>query len=178
MKFEEQPIAGCYLVSLEPHEDDRGFFARAFDIDEFGQHGLEPNIVQMNVSQSRLPGTVRGIHWQAAPYSEAKLVRCVRGAIFDVCVDVRDGSPTRAHWVGAELTADNHHALYVPPGCGHAHQTLEPDTMIMYSVSAPYVPAAERGARWDDAVFGIDWPLREDIVISDKDLGWPAFHLL
>lgn len=172
MQIRPQEIEGCHVVALDPITDQRGFFARAFSVDEFVAAGMVAHIAQINLSRSAAPGTTRGIHWQVEPHAEAKLVRCVRGRIFDVCVDVRPGSETWGAWVGVELTADNHLALYVPPGCGHGYQTLEPDAEVLYSTSAPYAPAAERGARWDDPAFGIEWPINEEAVISEKDLQW------
>ena len=174
MEFQPQRVRDCSLVALEPHEDQRGFFARAFSADDFEHAGLDPTISQMNISRSTTPGTTRGIHWQADPYGEAKLVRCIKGRVFDVCVDVRLGSDTWGQWVGVELSAENHLSLYIPPGCGHAYQTLEPDTELFYSTSAPYMPEFERGARWDDPALGIEWPLTEPLVLSDKDLSWPS----
>ena len=173
MEFRPQHIADCHVVALEPIIDHRGFLARAFSGAEFAEAGLEPAISQINLSRSERPGTTRGIHWQAAPHVEAKLVRCIRGRAFGVCVDVRPGSATWGTWVGIELTPDNHLALYVPPGCGHAYQTLDPATEVLYSTSAPYVPKAERGARWDDPRFNIEWPLRKDLILSEKDRSWP-----
>lgn len=175
MKFRPQAVAGCFVVELEPHWDDRGYFARAHSHDEFEAAGLVGGIAQINVSYSRAAGTVRGIHWQAPPYAEAKLVRCVAGRIFDVCVDVRPDSPTHGEWVGVELTPDNHLALYVPPGCGHALETLAPDSTVLYSVSVPHHPEAERGARWDDPRLAIEWPRQTGVVLSAKDRCWPDF---
>jgi len=175
MKFRPQFIAGCFVVELEPHQDERGFFARAHSRDEFEAAGLEGKVSQINLSMSHATGTVRGIHWQDPPFAEAKLIRCIGGRIFDVCVDVRAGSPTEGEWVGVELTPDNGLALYVPPRCGHALQTLEPQSIVLYSVSSPYHPESERGARWDDPAFGIEWPLRTDVVLSEKDRRWPTF---
>lgn len=177
MEFRPQAIPGCFVVALEPFTDERGFFARAFSTDEFDAHGLAPEIAQINLSRSRLAATTRGIHWQADPHAEAKLIRCIRGRVFDVCVDVRPASPTAGTWVGVELSAENHLAMYVPPGCGHGHQTLEPDTELLYSTSMAYASQAERGARWDDPAFGIDWPY-PPAVLSEKDEGWPAFSLV
>lgn len=176
MDFHPQPIPGCHVVALEPIGDERGFFARAFAVDEFTEAGLEATISQMNLSRSERTGTTRGIHWQEEPYAEAKLVRCVRGKVFDVCVDLRPESETWGEWVGVELTSDNRLALYIPPGCGHGYQTLEPGTELLYSTSAPYAPDHERGARWDDPLFDIDWPLHKDLVISDKDRSWPPIR--
>ena len=173
MEFRPQHIQGCYVVGLEPFVDERGFFARAFSADEFEEAGLVPTISQINISRSEAPGTTRGIHWQEQPHSEAKLVRCIRGRVFDVCVDVRPGSETWGAWVGIELTPDNHLALYLPPGCGHAYQTLEPETELLYSTSTAYAPEAERGARWDDPAFAIGWPQRDGLVLSVKDRSWP-----
>lgn len=173
MKIEPQRIRGCHVVTLVPHEDDRGFFARAFSADEFEEAGLDPSISQINISRSKHPGTTRGIHWQDRPFAEAKLARCIRGRVFDVCVDLRPGSDTWGQWVGIELTTENHLALYIPPGCGHAYQTLEPDSELLYSTSAPYMPDYERGARWDDPTLGIEWPLTEGVVLSNKDRSWP-----
>ena len=175
MEFRAQSVDGCYIVALEPFVDERGFFARAFSAEEFEEMGLEAAISQMNLSRSEQKATTRGIHWQAAPHSEAKLIRCVRGRVFDVCVDVRPGSPTFRSWVGVELTPENGLAMYVPPGCGHGHQTLEPGTEVLYSTSYPYTPEAERGARWDDPAFEIEWPLTDGLILSDKDASWPEF---
>jgi dTDP-4-dehydrorhamnose 3,5-epimerase len=177
MEFRPQSIPGCHVVALEPIGDERGFFARAFAVDEFTRAGLEPTISQMNLSLSKEAGTTRGIHWQEEPFAEAKLVRCVRGRVFDVCVDLREGSETWGHWVGVELTPDNRLALYLPPGCGHGYQTLEPETELLYSTSTPYAPSYERGARWDDPSFGIDWPLKDNLVVSEKDRSWPRVEL-
>ena len=176
MDLQVQRIEGCVVVALEPHLDERGFLARAFSADEFEEAGLERTISQMNLARSDRAGTTRGIHWQDTPFSEAKLVRCTRGRAFDVCVDVRRESDTWGEWVGVELTPENHLALYVPPGCGHAYQTLEPSTELFYSTSAPYVPDYERGARWDDPLFNIDWPLTKGLLLSDKDRGWPLIE--
>lgn len=176
MEFHPQLIEGCHVVALELIADDRGFFARAFSTDELTQVGLDSHISQMNLSRSEAAGTIRGIHWQKPPYEEAKFVRCIRGRVFDVCVDLRPESFTWGQWVGVELTAENRLALYIPPGCGHAYQTLEPGTEVLYSTSAPYVPDNECGARWDDPAFDIDWPLRENVILSPKDQAWPLLQ--
>jgi dTDP-4-dehydrorhamnose 3,5-epimerase len=175
VRFERTEIDGCHLVALEPRGDERGFFARAFCTAEFRGQGLEPHIEQINLARSEQTGTTRGLHWQTGEHAEAKLVRCIGGRVFDVCVDVRAASPTFGRWVGIELSADNHSALFVPPGCAHGYQTLEAGSELLYTSSAAYAPEAERGARWDDPTFGIIWPLAHDLVISAKDLGWPAF---
>ncbi len=165
-------IPGVVVVDLERREDDRGFFARSFDRAAFEEAGLVPLVEQANVSYNRRAGTLRGMHMQVAPALESKLVRCTRGAIVDVIVDMRDGSPTRHQHVAVELTADNRRALYVPPLFAHGFQTLVDDTEVTYLVGGPYTPAAERGFRHDDPAFGIRWPLPVD-VISEKDASWP-----
>lgn len=177
MEFRPQSIPGCHVVALAPIGDERGFFARVFDVDEFTDAGLDPTISQMNMSFSREIGTTRGVHWQEEPFAEAKLVRCIRGRVFDVCVDLRKGSETWGHWVGVELTPENRLALYLPPGCGHAYQTLESGTEVLYSTSSPYAPDHERGARWDDPSLGIDWPLKDNLTVSEKDRSWPRVEL-
>jgi dTDP-4-dehydrorhamnose 3,5-epimerase len=176
MDFRPQSVDGCHLIALEPHVDERGSFARAFAVDEFERAGLESAISQMNLSHSRAVGTIRGIHWQSEPHTEAKFVRCIQGHVFDVCVDVRPGSPTRGRWVGVELSPENGLALYIPAGCGHAHQALEPDSKVLYTTSVPYAPQSESGARWDDPLFAIDWPISVGVVVSEKDLSWPDFR--
>jgi len=173
MQFIGQEIPDCYVVSLEPVADDRGFFARAFSNELFEEMGLEPHVAQINIAKSVIAGTTRGIHWQAEPHSEAKLVRCINGRVFDICVDVRRESESWGRWVGVELTAENRLALYIPPGCGHAYQTLVPGTELLYTTSAPYTPEAERGARWDDPVLNIDWPMTTGVLLSAKDQNWP-----
>ena len=165
-------IPGVVVVDLERREDDRGFFARSFDRAAFEEAGLVPLVEQANVSYNRRAGTLRGMHMQVAPALESKLVRCTRGAIVDVIVDMRDGSPTKHAHVAVELTADNRRALYVPPLFAHGFQTLVDDTEVTYMVGGPYTPGAERGFRHDDPAFGISWPLPVE-VISDKDASWP-----
>jgi dTDP-4-dehydrorhamnose 3,5-epimerase len=172
MHFVETGLAGAYLIELDRHEDERGFFARSFCEREFAQHGLAPRFVQCNVSFNRRRGTIRGLHWQAAPHEEAKVVRCTRGALFDVIVDLRAGSPTLHRWAGFELSAQNHRQVYVPPGFAHGFQTLEPDTEVFYLMSAAFEPSCARGMRWNDPASSIAWPLA-DPVLSDKDAGWP-----
>ena len=175
MIFKETQLAGAFLIELERFEDQRGFFARAYDEKEFRDHGLTPRVVQCNVSYNEHEGTLRGMHYQATPHEEAKLIRCTRGAIYDVIVDLRPSSPTYARWTGEELTADNRRMLYVPEGFAHGYQTLEAGTETFYQVSEFYAPQAERGVRWDDPLFGIEWPKTGRRVISDKDAAWPDF---
>ncbi len=172
MYFEETRIPGVVLVRPERFEDARGHFARTWDGEVFARHGLNPAVAQCSVSFNRKRGTLRGMHYQAAPHEEAKLVRCTRGAVFDVAVDLRPDSPTRHRWVGAELTAENGVALYVPEGCAHGFLTLADDTEVFYMISAPYVPEAGRGVRYDDPAFGIEWPAPVH-VIHDRDAGYP-----
>ncbi len=174
MLFHPTPIASAYVIDVEKREDDRGFFARAWCAREFGERGLVTSFVQGNIGASRRKGTLRGMHYQVAPHEEAKLVRCTRGAVWDVLLDVRAGSPTFGKWFGVELTADTHRMLYIPPGCAHGYQALTDDVEVFYLVSAFYTPEAERGIRYDDPAFAIEWPLPVT-VISDKDRTWPDF---
>lgn len=175
MIFEETKLKGAFIIELEKIEDTRGFFARAWCQEEFEAHGLNTNWVQANLVFSERWGTLRGLHYQIAPHEEAKLMRCIRGAIYDVIVDLRPESPTYKQWLGVELTADNHRMLYVPGGFAHGYQTLMDDNETFYPVSHFYAPGFERGIRWDDPAFGIEWPLDVQ-VISDKDTSWPDYE--
>lgn len=175
MRFTETTLIGAFVVSLERREDDRGYFARAYCANEFADHGIALPIIQSNISRTTQRGTIRGLHLQMAPALEAKLVRCIRGAIFDVAADVRPDSPTFGQWVGVELTEDSGDALYVPEGCAHGFQTLTPDAAILYDASAPYDGAAATGVRYDDPVLGITWPL-EATAVSAKDRAWPLLQ--
>jgi dTDP-4-dehydrorhamnose 3,5-epimerase len=168
----DTPIDGPAIIDLEQRSDDRGFFARTFCIDEFGAAGLPTAVEQCNLSGNYKAGTLRGLHFQIAPHPEAKLVRCIRGAIVDVIVDMRPDSPTRLQHIAVELTADNKRALLVPPYFAHAYQTLVDDTEVLYQVSGSYDPTAERGLRYDDPALAISWPLPVN-VISAKDASWP-----
>lgn len=174
MHFERLPLPGAAVIALRPHSDARGFFARSFCSETFARAGLAMPVVQANISLSHRAGTLRGMHYQLPPHAEIKLVRCVRGAIFDVIVDLRPHSPTFLRWCGRRLDADNRLAMYVPEGFAHGFLTLCDDCEVHYQVSAAYAPAAERGLRHDDPRIAIDWPypVRE---ISDKDRGWPDF---
>ncbi len=174
MKFVETPLAGAYVVEVERRGDDRGYFARAWCENEFAELGLANRFVQVNMSGSVEAGTLRGFHYQVAPHSEDKFVRCFAGSVFDVAIDMRPESDTYKQWFGVELTANNKKAFFVPAGFAHGYQTLEPDTELMYQVSAFYAPDAERGLRWDDPTFGVEWPIDEPIL-SDKDKVWPDF---
>jgi len=172
MRFIPTEVDGAMIVDLEPHSDDRGLFARTFDVDEFAAHGLDVGVAQCNLSFNHRAGTLRGLHRQVPPHAEGKLVRCTAGAIVDVAVDVRPESPTYGRHVMVELTAGNRRALYVPPYVAHGYQTLVDDTEVSYQVSGPYAPGGEQGFRYDDPAFAIDWPLPVT-VISPKDAAWP-----
>lgn len=174
VKFTETPLKGAYVVDLEPRGDDRGFFARTYCAREFGAHGLKTDLVQGNISFSRIKGTLRGLHYQLPPSAESKLVRCNRGVLFDVIVDLRPESPTYAKWFGVELTADNRRALYVPEMFAHGFMTLAEDTEAAYLVSQYYSPEHERGFRHNDPSFGIEWPGKVNLI-SPKDERWPDF---
>jgi dTDP-4-dehydrorhamnose 3,5-epimerase len=173
--FRETELSGAWLVELEPRGDSRGFFARAWCEDELAEHGLTTRIAQCSVSWNARRGTLRGMHFQAAPHEEVKLVRCTRGAIYDVIVDLRRSSPTYTRWLGVELTAENRRTIYVPEGFAHGFQTLVDDTELFYQVSEAHAPESERGVRWDDPAFGIEWPLPHPIL-SEKDRAWPDFE--
>lgn len=171
MQFEEAEIDGVFIVAEQAFEDARGSFARAFCKDTFAQMGLASDMVQCNLSSNPQSGTLRGIHFQAPPVAEAKFVRCVRGAIFDVAVDLRKDSPTYLRSVGVELTQDNGKSLYIPAYCAHGYQTLSDNSTVYYHVSAPYTPGAEGGLRYDDPALAIPWPLPV-AAISIKDQQW------
>lgn len=168
LKFLPTPLAGAFIVELERLGDERGFFARSFCREEFRKHGLRPAIAQCNVSWNRSRGTLRGLHYQAMPHPEAKVVRCTRGAIWDVAVDLREGSATRLRWYALELNAENRRALYVPEGFAHGFQTLADDTEVLYQMSESYYPDLARGVRWDDPRLGITWPV-PDPILSERD---------
>lgn len=175
MLFHKTPLEGAYLIEPEKRGDDRGFFARVFCEKEFAEHDLETRFVQVNNSLSAKRGTLRGLHYQLPPSAEVKLVRAVRGGLWDVIVDLRAGSPTYGKWFGAELTADNRMMMYVPRGFAHAFITLTDDCEALYLVSAFYDPAAERGVRWNDPAVDIQWPI-QPVEISDKDGKWPDLN--
>jgi dTDP-4-dehydrorhamnose 3,5-epimerase len=176
MIFKDTGIDGVLVIEPERHEDERGFFARTWDPDEFAERGLNPDLAQCSISFNRTRGTLRGLHYQAPPHEEAKLVRCTAGAIFDVAVDVRPGSSTFTDWFGVELSAENRLALYVPEGCAHGFLTLADDSEVHYQISQAYVPDAGRGVRWDDPAFRVRWP-GEVVVINDRDASYPDFRL-
>jgi dTDP-4-dehydrorhamnose 3,5-epimerase len=176
MRFVSTRIDGVVEVRLDPHRDERGFFARAWCADEFEAAGLDVEWVQMNIGRSDYAGTLRGMHYQRDPCGEWKLVRCVRGSLFDVAVDLRERSDTRHDWVGAELTAEAGNMLLIPPGCAHGYLTLSDHTDLVYQTSHRYEPGAATGVRYDDPAFGIEWPA-EIVRISDQDRSWPAVRI-
>jgi len=172
MRFEAAKVTGAFLIEPEPITDERGFFARIWCRDEFAAHGLNPTLAQANVSFNHRKGTLRGMHYQAAPHQEAKLVRCTRGAIWDVVLDLRPDSSTYRAWTGAELSDANRAMLYVPEGCAHGFLTLTDAAEVAYQMSVPYAPEAARGVRYDDPAFGIEWP-GEVVVINQRDASYP-----
>jgi dTDP-4-dehydrorhamnose 3,5-epimerase len=174
VKFLPTDLAGAFFIELEEHHDERGFFARAWCADEFEVHRLRSTIVQMNVTYNAKRGTLRGLHYQAAPSEEAKVLRCTRGAIFDVIVDLRVGSPTYTQWLGVNLNATQRNMLYIPEGFAHGYQTLEDETELLYLMSNFHDPATARGIRFDDPAFAIEWPLPV-LSISEKDARWDRF---
>jgi dTDP-4-dehydrorhamnose 3,5-epimerase len=176
MRFVQTPLNGAWVLELELLGDERGWFSRTFDDEEFAARGLNPAVVQCNASFNARRDTLRGMHYQAEPHGESKLVRCVRGAIFDVAVDLRAGSPTRCRWHGVELSAENRLAFYIPPGLAHGFQTLTDDAEVLYQMGYHYVPEAARGVRFDDPAFAIEWPApAASRIISEKDGSYPDF---
>jgi dTDP-4-dehydrorhamnose 3,5-epimerase len=174
LKFVALPLAGAFVIEIEPVEDERGFFARTFCADEFREHGLEPCIEQCNISYNRKKGTLRGMHYQAPPHQEVKIVRCIRGAILDVIVDLRRDSTTYRRWIAVELTAGNRRALYVPKEFAHGFQTLTDDCEIYYEMSQRFVAESSRGVRWNDSAFGVEWPIANPIL-SARDAAYPDY---
>jgi dTDP-4-dehydrorhamnose 3,5-epimerase len=172
VKYTPTSVAGVTIIDIEPHRDHRGFFSRSFCADEFQTYGLISEVAQTSLCFNYTRGTVRGLHRQVPPHAEAKLVRCVRGAIADVAVDIRPESQTYGKHVMVELTAENRRALFLPPYVLHGFQTLTDDTEVMYQISGPYVPESEEGFRWDETEFAIKWPLPVT-VMSEKDASWP-----
>lgn len=174
MIFRETELPGAFVVEPEPVEDDRGWFARIYDENEFEARGLASLFVQSSVAFNKESATLRGLHYQEALHAEAKLVRCVRGAVHDVIVDLRADSSTFKRWTAVELSAANGRMLYVPEGFAHGYLTLEDATETLYLISVPYAPEAARGVRWDDRALGIEWP-HDPRVMSEKDKAWPDF---
>ena len=177
MRFEKTPLPGAWLIELDLLGDERGWFARTFDADEFQRRGMNPAVVQCSASYNARRGTLRGLHYQAEPHGESKLVRCVRGAIFDVAVDVRSDSSTFRRWHGVELSDSNRLAFYIPAGLAHGFQTLTDDVEVLYQMGDPYVPDAARGVRFDDPAFGVQWPaLDGEPIVSERDRSFPDFE--
>ena len=174
MIFAETKLKNAFIIDIQQFRDDRGSFGRTFCQKEFEKAGINTTVAQANISCNKKKGTVRGMHYQTDPFGESKLVRCTRGAIYDVIIDVRPDSPTYMQWIGVELTENSSRMLYVPENFAHGFQTLKDDTEVIYQVSQFYTPGAERGIRYNDPVFHIDWPL-EVLVISDKDLSWSDY---
>ena len=175
VRFVETAIAGVVVVELEEHVDERGSFARTWCRDEMTGAGLTGELAQCSLSRNPRAGTLRGLHFQRTPHEEAKLVRCSRGAIFDVAVDLRRGSLTYCGWVGFRLDSESGRALYIPEGCAHGFQTLEDESDVTYMISTPYAPESASGVRWDDTAFGIDWPATHDRTIGARDRSWPDY---
>lgn len=174
MLFTETKLKGAFILDLELREDPRGFFARTFCMKEFEAHGLKPTVAQCNLSYNHKAGTLRGMHYQIAPATETKLIRCTRGAIYDVIIDMRPDSPTYKQHIGVELTEDNRRALYVPDMFAHGYQALTDGAEVVYQVGEFYTPGYERGLRYNDPAFGIEWPMPVS-VISEKDAAWALF---
>jgi dTDP-4-dehydrorhamnose 3,5-epimerase len=178
MRFIQTPLPGAWVVEPTELGDERGWFARTFDAEEFDARGLNPVVAQSNLSYNARRGTLRGMHYQVDPHGESKLVRCIRGAIFDVAVDLREDSPTYCGWHAVELSADNRHAFYIPAGLAHGFQTLCADCEVEYQMGHRHVPEAARGVRWDDPAFAIDWPAAEGVrTISERDRAFPDFEM-
>jgi dTDP-4-dehydrorhamnose 3,5-epimerase len=176
MRFKALDLAGAYLIEPERHEDERGFFVRTWCREEFARHIGNIGFVQSSQSYNRLAGTLRGLHFQAPPFAETKLVRCIRGAAYDVIADIRPSSPTYGQWLGIELTEENGLAVLIPEGLAHGFQTLRDGTALSYQISAFHRPEAARGIRWDDPAFGVRWPMPIS-AISIRDRAWPDFAL-
>jgi dTDP-4-dehydrorhamnose 3,5-epimerase len=176
MIFTETKLQGAFIIDIDRIEDERGFFARTWCQREFEAHGLCTQLAQCNISFNKSKGTLRGMHYQAAPYAEAKLVRCTSGAIYDVIIDLRPDSPTFKRWVAVELTADNRRMLFIPEGFAHGFQTLANGTEVFYQMSQFYAPEYARGVRWDDPAFKVSWPA-EKRIISERDQAFPDFLL-
>jgi dTDP-4-dehydrorhamnose 3,5-epimerase len=176
MIFQELKLKGAFLIKFEKIEDERGFFARSWCVREAEKHGLKRNMVQANVSFNKKKGTLRGMHYQKEPFQEVKLVRCVRGKIYDVIIDLRPESPTFRQWIGVELSQDNDCMLYVPENFAHGFQTLTDNSEVNYLVSEFYTPEAEKGIRFNDPFFDIKWPEVQTRTISIKDNTWPDFN--
>jgi dTDP-4-dehydrorhamnose 3,5-epimerase len=177
MNIIETKLKQVMIIDPQRCEDERGFFASSFSEKEFAARGMASRFVENNISFNKKRGTLRGMHYQIAPHGQAKLVRCTRGAVYDVAVDLRPDSPTYAQWVGVELTAESRIMLYVPHDFAHGYQTLEDDTEVFYMVSQPYAPESYRGVRWDDPAFDIQWPKADQLIMIERDTNFPDFIL-
>jgi dTDP-4-dehydrorhamnose 3,5-epimerase len=175
MRFRETPLHGAFVLEIEPHTDERGYFTRLWCAQEFEQHGLPTRLVQESLSRNLRRGTVRGMHTQLPPSQEGKLVSCVSGSVYDVIVDARPGSPTFLQHFGVELSAEAHNALYIPPNMLHGFQTLEDNTEVFYRMTDFHAPDLAFGARWNDPAFGIRWPIDSDLVMNERDRAYPDF---
>lgn len=175
MVFTETKLKGAFVIDIERKEDERGFFARTFCVNEFQERGLNARLVQCSLSFNRQRGTLRGLHYQIPPHAECKLVRVTRGAIYDVIVDLRPQSPTFKQHFATELTAENRRQIYVPEGFAHGFQTIVDDTELLYQMSAKHVPELARGLRWNDPAFGIEWPATEHRILNERDANYPDF---
>jgi dTDP-4-dehydrorhamnose 3,5-epimerase len=176
LRFSETRLRGAYVIDVEPHEDSRGFFARVWCRREFEDQGLVAELAQCSIAYNRRKGTLRGMHYQKAPHEEVKLVRCTKGAVYDVIIDLRPASESFRQWVGVELSEANHRTLYVPQGFAHGYITLKDDSELFYQMSEYYVPGAGAGVRWNDPAFNIEWPDVGDILIAERDQGWPLME--
>ncbi len=175
MKFTETKLPGVYLIEPRRFEDERGFLAPAFSATAFAARGMESEFIESIISFSKQRGTLRGMHYQAAPFGQAKLVRCTRGVVYDVAVDLRPDSPTFKQWIGVELSAENHRLLYLPAECGHGYQTLVDDAEVFYLTSGVYAPESAGGFRWNDPAFGIEWRDTGKLILNDRDREYPDF---
>ena len=176
MIFTETNLRGAFIIEVEKLEDNRGFFSRAWCQKESDAYRLGVHFVQFNITFSKTRGTLRGLHYQTVPYEEVKLIRCTKGGIYDVAIDLRPASATFSQWIGVKLTANNHKMLYVPEGFAHGYETLEDNSEVFYATSECYFPEGEGGVRYNDPAFGISWPT-DVLVISDKDKSWPDYVL-
>lgn len=175
MVFTETKLRGAYIIEIERMEDKRGFLARCFCANEFSKHGLKTRIVQSNISSNKKAGTLRGMHYQAKPYEEAKLVSCIRGSIYDVIIDLRPGTSTYCQWFSVELSAENGVMLYIPEGFAHGFQTMEDNSTVFYQMYEFYHPDNASGLRWDDPLFVVQWPEMTDRIISIRDKNYPDY---
>ena len=174
MNFIKTKLNGVFIIQLEKKEDERGFFSRVWDIKKFEEKNLNSKLVQSNISFTKKKGTIRGLHYQIHPYEETKIILCTKGSVFDVIIDLRSDSATYKKWVFHNLSSEDYKMLFIPEGFAHGFQTLEDNTEIFYQVSQFYTPSAERGIRWDDPLFNIDWPIKKK-VISQKDNSYEDF---